>query len=244
MNHVLSPTTDDRIAALERRLRWQVRATGGVFVLLFTAFVLGAGPGAFEEIKARRFIVSDEQDNLRALLTSHQGTTVLSLFDSTGTARARFSVLDDGHPEITLLDQAGDTRIRVAEREGAVLLQLEDGNGLGKIVLGQSEIQFGLDVSNANGESGVRLRAHPEQPQMAVVGPEGVGVVQMFAQENKSGISISGSNGQPGAVLTLLDNLRPMLLLQGQQKRTLVVPQEQMTTQPGNAAGGNPANRQ
>ncbi len=32
--------------------------------------------------------------------------------------------------------------------------------------------------------------------------------------------------GEPGAILSLLDNLRPILLLQGEQKRTLLIPTE------------------
>gem|GEM_PF-3259662 len=234
-------STNDRIAALESRLRWQVRMTGAVIVVVLMVFVLGAGPGGFEEIKARRFVVSDEEDNPRVLLTSHGGATVLSMFDASGTTRARFSVLEDGHPEITLLDKSGQTMIRLAEREGAVQLLLEDGRGLGKIIVGQTNNQFGIDVSDSSGESGVRLRSQPEQPQVAVVGADDGGVVQIFAHADKSGLSISDHSGQPGAILTMLENLRPLLLLQGQQKRTLVVPQENVPLRPANQAATNPA---
>lgn len=225
-----------RIASLERQLRWQVRVTLTVLILVCSAFVLGAGPGGFEEIKARRFIVSDVDDNPRALLTSHSGATVLSLFDSKGKARARFSVLEDGHPEITLLDKSGHATVRLAEYDGTVQFLMEDAGGRGKVLIGEANDQFGIDVSDATGNSGVRLRGHAEQPQLAIVGPEGGGVVQMFAHADKSGISISDVSGQPGAVLTLLENLRPLLLLQGQQKRTLVVPQEDVPQRP--ASGG------
>ncbi len=234
-------STNDRIAALESRLRWQVRLTGAVLVVVLTAFVLGAGPGGFEEIKARRFVVSDEEDNPRVLLTSHGGATVLSMFDSGGTARARFSVLEDGHPEIALLDASGQTMIRLAEREGAVQLLMEDGQGRGKVILGQTNSQFGIDVSDSSGDSGLRLRSQPEQPQLAVIGSDGGGVVQIFAHADKSGLSISDSSGQPGAILTMLENLRPLLLLQGQQKRTLVVPQENVAPRPVRQSKTNPA---
>ena len=239
-----SASTNDRIAVLESRLRWQVRITGALLVIVLTAFVLGAGPGGFEEIKARRFVVSDEDDNPRVLLTSHGGATVLSMFDSAGTARARFSVLEDGHPEIALLNESGQTMIRLAEREGAVQLLMEDGRGHGKVVLGQTNSQFGIDVSDSTGESGVRLRTQLEQPQVAVVGDKGGGFVQIFAHADKSGVSISDSSGQPGVILTMLENLRPLLLLQGQQKRTLVVPQENVFQRPVNAGANRPATAQ
>ncbi len=227
-------TPADRIARLEDRLRVQARFNCGLLVLGLCLFLLGAAPGMFEEIKARRFVVSDENENPRALLTSHRGATVLSMFDSDGIARLRFSVMEDGHPEITLQSSSGRTLIRLAEHDGSALLQLQDGredSAAGQIVVGQVGEQFGLNVSSGGSEAGVRLRAHPEQPQVAVIGEAG-GVVQVFSHSSKSGISISDGSGQPGAILTVLDNLRPMLLLQGKQKRTLVVPQENVLTSP------------
>lgn len=227
-------STAARIAVLERQLRSQGRIIWYVLAAVFLAFVVGFGPGGFEEIKARRFVVSDEEDNPRALLTSHQGTTVLSLFDSDGRPRARFSVLNDGHPEITLLDQSGRGLIQLAENNGTVRLSMNDGGGVGSIVLGQSDKQFGIDVSDARGDSGIRLRSLSGQPQLTIVGPKGGGGVQVFAHADKSGVSISDSKGHPGAILSMLENLRPILLLQGQQKRTLVLPQETIPGRQGN----------
>ncbi|MEJ7592419.1 MAG: hypothetical protein WKF77_12785 [Planctomycetaceae bacterium] len=180
----------------------------------------------FTEIRTRRLTLIDDLDNTRALLSTSHGSTDLSLFDATGIARARFSLLPDGHPEITLRDDLGRPLIRIAERRGAVMLQIQDGRGYGKVILGQTGNQFGIDVSDEIGDFGVRLRTESEQPQFAIVGPENSGIIQIFARPEKSGLSISGRSGEPGAILSMLDNLRPILLLQGDQKRTLLVPAE------------------
>ncbi len=233
-----STSADRRLAVMEVRLRWQMRITAGLLVLVFCILVLGAGPGGFEELTARRFVVKDSEENPRALLTSNGGATVLSMFDSAGKARARFSVLEDGHPEISLLNDSGETLVRIAERDGAVQLLLEDGRGNGKITLGQAGDQFGVDVTDANAAAAVRIRTSPVLPQLAVMGENGSGVVQFFAHADKSGMSVSNPSGQPGVILTMLENLRPLLLLQGQNKRTLVVPQEHVDTKAGNVGSG------
>lgn len=236
---VASSTSSDRkIAVLEAKLRWQMRITAGLSVLIFCVLVLGAGPGGFEELTARRFVVNDVEDNPRALLTSNSGATVLSMFDSDGNARARFSVLEDGHPEITLLDETGKTSVRIAEREGAVQLLLEDARGKGKITLGQSGEQFGVDVTDADAAAAVRIRTSPELPQLAVIGEKDSGVVQFFAHADKSGMSVSSAAGQPGVILTMLENLRPLLLLQGENKRTLVVPRERVDSKTSDVGSG------
>ena len=178
------------------------------------------------EVRTRRLTLIDDLDNTRALLSTSHGSTDLSLFDDTGIARARFSLLPDGHPEITLRDNLGRPLIRIAERRGAVMLQVQDGRGYGKVILGQTGNQFGIDVSDEMGDFGVRLRTESELPQFAIVGPDNSGIIQMFTRPEKSGLSISGRSGEPGAILSLLDNLRPILLLQGEQKRTLLVPTE------------------
>lgn len=180
----------------------------------------------FTEIRTRRLTLIDDLDNTRALLSTSHGSTDLSLFDAKGMARARFSLLPDGHPEITLRDDLGRPLIRIAERRGAVMLQVQDGRGYGKVILGQTGNQFGIDVSDEMGEFGLRLRTESDQPQLAIVGPDNSGIIQLFARPEKSGLSISGRSGEPGAILSLLDNLRPILLLQGEQKRTLLIPTE------------------
>ena len=154
---------------------------------------------AFTEIRTRRLTLMDQLDNTRALLSTSNGSTDLSLFDATGIARARFSLLPDGHPEITLRDDLGRPLIRIAERRGAVMLQIQDGRGYGKVILGQTGNQFGIDVSDEMGEFGLRLRTDSEQPQFAIVGPGNSGIIQLFARPEKSGLSISGRSGEPGA---------------------------------------------
>ncbi len=228
-------TTLNRVGVLERRLRLHSAISALLGGILLFVVLLGAGPGKFAEIHASRFVVSDETNQPRALLTSNRGTTVLSLFDSANKVRTRLAVMEDGHPELTLVSESGETLIRLAERQGAVLLQMDDGRGMGQVILGQTEEQFGINVSQSDGQTGVRLRAAENTPQLAIIGPAGSGVVQAFSNSNKAGLSVSDSNGSPAAVLVAQDQLRPMLLLQGQQKRTILVPQE-------NVAGANPSN--
>ncbi len=229
--------TLSRVSVLERRLRLHSAISFTLGCLLLGVILLGAGPGKFEEIQASRFVVSDESNQPRALLTSHRGTTVLSMFDAANKVRTRLAVMEDGHPELTLLSESGQTLIRLAERQGAVLLQMDDGRGMGQLTLGQTSEQFGINVSQSDGQAGVRLRAAENTPQLAVVGPDGSGVFQAFSNASKAGISISDKDGTPAAVLVLQDHGRPMLLLQGQQKRTIFVPQENVATPPAANSG-------
>lgn len=214
-----------QMRALERRLRLQGRLIGLLLMLVIGVVVLGSAPGSFTELRARRFVVLDEKDSPRALVTSQNGVAVFSIFDAKGSARIRLAVLEDGHPEMMFLDDRGAERIRIAERQGAVRVELNDGRGLGQILLGQSGEQFGIDLADESLTPLLQLRPGGDQPQISAMAPDGGGLVQLFAHGKKTGVSISSANRQPGAVLALLENLKPVLLLQDTSKRTVLVPQ-------------------
>jgi hypothetical protein len=214
----------DRLNRVERRLRRIMHGTGCIVVGLVIALGLGAAQDGFNEITARRFVVSDEDGNPRGLWTSHQGSTVLSLFDTDGNVRARLSVHNDGHPELTLLDQDGAERIRLAEQQGAVLLTLDEADGGRRIQAGRIDGEFGLNLLAGEAPHGVQLRVDSDQPQVLVKGGAGHSAVRLFSRSDRAGVSVSSADGTVATILALLDNLRPLLMLETADRRTIVTP--------------------
>lgn len=231
-----------RVALLERRLKWQSSILCLMLLVSFIVVLSGADRPRLLEVRAHRFVVTDNKDVARGVMTSHEGITMFALYDDQGHTRVRLRVLEDGHPEVALLDADGKSRIRVTERAGAVRLSMLDGNGLGQITVGQTEDAFGVDLTSQAGSSSLRLRAGDVQPQISLQGVNG-SLVQAFALADTTGISLSNTVGQPSIIMSLLNNLRPMILLQNDEKRSVLVPEA--TTQKAAAApAGQPTNRQ
>lgn len=227
--------TNDRVKALERKLRLQSRLLVTLLLVVATTFLFGAGPDSLSEIRAKRFSLVDDNGNPRAVLANHNGATIFSMADSRGIQKIRIAVQASGDPEITFLNDRQQALVKLTERKGSVQMRLTDAFSKYQIVLGQTEDQFGIDITSEYGTPALKLRNGVNQPQVAAIAREASGIVQVFAQNKTSAVSISGSDGSPGAVMTMRDNSRPLLLLNGSNMRKILLPDEPL---PARSAAG------
>jgi hypothetical protein len=157
-------TTDERIETLEKGLasarrfnRWLLAAVGlalGVWILAGTfgptIAAAPAGGGAVKEVRAREFILEDENGNNRARLSMGNDGPTLALFDEKGKNRAKLSAFKDG-PGLYLFDENGKPR--------AVLSAFKDGPG--------------LNLADENSKGGVMLIADKNGPALILYDENG-----------------------------------------------------------------------
>ena len=219
-----SLNTKDRLAQLERRLRNQQRLAIAALLLVGLLILIGATPGDFGTIRGHRFIVEDDKGNPRALLTSTDGSVFLSMCDARGVQKLRLGVSARGESELSFLDDRQKRLLSLNESEGSVLVHMTEPKTRKTIRIGQIKEQFGIDVSNDGESPALRLRPGDSGPQIAAIDSQGTRIVQLFAQSDNAGFSVSRSDGVPNVIMTLPKSQKPLLLLQDDEKRTVVLP--------------------
>jgi len=94
------------------------------------------------EVRARRFILEDDQGNLRGLWQiDDAGTVRLSIHDPTGRPRMNLAVLADGAPGMSFADESDRRRIVLGllPDETATLV-FADGSSVPRAILGASSM--------------------------------------------------------------------------------------------------------
>jgi hypothetical protein len=132
---------------LKRHNRWLLGAivlvAGGLIVpLLFetTAFRARAqSGGTAKEIRARSFILEDENGKSRAALLASKDGAGLALYDKNGELLAALGVIKD-RPTLALYDEKGKIRAYLAADEDGPLLVLRDENGKIRFVAGKTKV--------------------------------------------------------------------------------------------------------
>ena len=161
-------TTEERLAKVEqelaetkvqaervkRRTRWLLTGATLVLGVGLVAWVLGpdktlaqATAGGVKEVHANRFVLEDENGEVRATLGMTQDGPVLYLLDENGKRRAALSMFKDG-PVLVLADAAGKLRATLGILTGGPALALLDENGLPRVTLGI----MGLGLTDENGK--------------------------------------------------------------------------------------------
>lgn len=167
-----------RIAGLERAHRRRGLMNGLLLIGLAGSLAL-SGAIIFDpalvrglteigsEVRARRYILEDDQGNLRGQWQIDEvGTVRLSIHDATGRARMNLAVLADGAPGISFADEADRRRIVLGLLpDGTATLVFADGSSVPRAILGTSSkgsanlifadqagvsrVSVGLDASGA-----------------------------------------------------------------------------------------------
>ena len=108
-------------------------------IILDPGLVAGLSGGG-SEVHAQRFVLEDEQGNLRGLWQLNDGGTVrLSIHDVGSRPRMNLSVLEDGAPGISFADDADRRRLVLGLLpDQTSTLVFADGNGIPRSVLGVS----------------------------------------------------------------------------------------------------------
>lgn len=156
-------TIEDRIEVLERdldRARRSIRQLLTGLALTIGALALGWGvasvSGAAQTeptdiVRAHKFLLTDEKDNVRALLGTLETRPVLALFDEKGEVRARLAVTEHG-PLLKLADEKGQTRVALFVLEtGTTGMLLTDETGFFQVQLAVKDSGPGLALVDEKG---------------------------------------------------------------------------------------------
>lgn len=134
-------TTESRIAALERRLRWLTAVCvflGLALVILHVRPFFDGPPGASgrsrpdrPDLSLRSLSIPDSTGVIRLQAGLYRdGTPFLRLNGADGRERLAGAVRADGQPEIRLSDGEGRGSARIeVDAQGRALIRLSDGRG-------------------------------------------------------------------------------------------------------------------
>ncbi|MCX6575298.1 MAG: hypothetical protein NTV82_02770 [Candidatus Aminicenantes bacterium] len=184
---------------LKRRNRWLLGAVflvaGGLIVPgMFETTAIRAqsqNPRTAQEIRARSFILEDENGIPRAMLIVDKDGSRLSLHDETGKGRVALGALKDG-PGLTLIDKNGTGRAGLAVIKDGPGLMLNDENGDTRAVLGALKDGPVLALYNENNANRVGLTVTKDGPNLAMHDKNGTArfVAGKFAIEMPNGKTI------------------------------------------------------
>ena len=175
-------TTDERIENLEKGLasarrfnRWLLAAVGlalGVWILAGTfgptMAAEPAGGTAINEVRAKRFVVEDENGKVRAVLAVFKDGPGLTLADESGNPRAML-IMGKGGPALTLSDENGKVRAGLNATKETAGLTLADENGKNRaaLVVGKNGPRVGL--SDDKGKTRDFMSVLKESPSLALL---------------------------------------------------------------------------
>jgi len=194
---------NERIARLERRLRWQNRGliVCGL-VAAVTSLLFGQAP-AKRIVEAEKFILRGPQGQELAFLDGEGTGAILTLFDSKHRARiaiessdgesgvvafgsdlkagASIEVNDDNQPVVSLIDGQGRARTEVAVKDNGPAIRMWDSNSIARVAMAVDK-----DVPVISMQSGSDISK---------------GSVIVTADAKGGNVLITGSDGKPRNVL-------------------------------------------
>ena len=227
-------TTDERIENLEKGLasarrlnRWLLAAVGlalGVWILAgtlgpATAAAPGSG-GAVKEVRANRFVVEDENGNVRASLGMVKETVQsevpgvvysgprLELFAENGKVRARLDVTTcnlgrpKDEPRLTLFDDNDKTRVTLASiNTVGPTLSLHDAAGHIRATLDVDAAWSGLTLRDAADKDRIVLSMDGTGARLVMNDDAGKGRMALGMFAKGPGVLLSDAAGKNRALL-------------------------------------------
>ncbi len=159
-------TTEQRIEKVEKQLaqlKWHNRLLFVCIVLFLTSFFLWktlrpntalAASGA-KEIRANRFVLENENGDIRAFMLANDAGTVLTMCDENGKQRSMITVTKD-ISELILHDENGKERIKMKVVNSGPGLAMMDKKGNTRILLSMLEAP-GLSLYDENDKARANL---------------------------------------------------------------------------------------
>jgi hypothetical protein len=155
-------STDERLEKIEgqlARVRWFNRILiAGIVLFLGVWLILKSfGPDTAwaqsggEEIRAKKFVLEDENGKMRATLAMAENGPMLSLSDENGKIRAALKVAD-GKPSLSLHDVDGKERASLMVGTLGPYLTLYDENDMLRADLSVGKGSSNLSLSDENGK--------------------------------------------------------------------------------------------
>jgi len=178
--------TDERIENLEKGLasarrfnRGLLAAVGLVLGVWILAGTFGptmaaapAGGAAVREVRANRFVVEDENGNVRATLDVGKDGPSLDLRDENGKIRAMLTVWKD-RPSLDLRDENGKMRAMLDVGKDGMGLHLRDEKGKVRVALRVDKDGPALALADKNGETRAVLDVGKDGPGLALADEKG-----------------------------------------------------------------------
>jgi len=135
--------TDQRLSRLERQNARLKVVVAGMAVVLAVVFLVAAGkyedqdkPGVRKEVRAKRFVVVDEEGRNRGLIAVKKGSPGIAFVDAAGRLRAGLGCSDQAGSGLTLWDPGTESFFRIGQLPtGCMGLQLLGGEGDARIEL-------------------------------------------------------------------------------------------------------------
>ena len=146
-------TIEERLAQLERKNRRLTLALMSVGMAAVMAVAMGQGAPAVvtQAVKARSFILVDDDGKVRGIFGVVKGGPLLSMYDENGKGRATLTVSSYG-PGLTLRDENGKERATLTAVKPGPLLRLFDQNGKERATLAVVKAGPLLSLDDENGE--------------------------------------------------------------------------------------------
>jgi hypothetical protein len=173
MKHKLKISTEERLEKLERNLtrakrdnRRMIVVGVGIVLGALALLVVWGSPVSVAQaqenaadkkvIRAQEFVLVDEQDKPRAMLTISEDEPAMSLHDDRGEIRAMLGVTKD-RSFLRLYDERGEPRAGMDVAEDGPRLKLFDEQGNGHTVLIVDKDGPSLIMYDEKGEGGAML---------------------------------------------------------------------------------------
>jgi hypothetical protein len=175
-------TTEQRLARLERENRWTKGIAVALALALGVVLFVAAGQDqekdkleVLDEVRAKSFVLVDEDQRTRGKLDVGEGSSRLTLFDAAEKALARISTTASGSSALCLYDPAGKIRVALSYMSKAAptslqdraVLTLADRNAMDRAMLvadpdGGASLVFPDESQNVRASFGISHIGWPE----------------------------------------------------------------------------------
>jgi len=246
-------TTEERIEKLERQNRWMKTAWAALVIGLSSFLFMCAGQGrqalpeqkVEEEMRAKRFVVVDENGETRVVLAATDDRSFLSLSDNKGRERLSLCVTGDG-TGLYFNDKAGTNMINLSESGGVPALFFGDEYGRERVGLGVTKkgpslqlrdaggkIRVGTTVSKGDvsgfafsdneGKGRVFLGVEESIPRLTFFDKAGKGLIGLGVDDDGPGIGLSDKGGKLRLALSVNPRGSELVLLEEGGKHQVVL---------------------
>ena len=158
------------------------------------------GEGAAKEVRARKFVLEDENGGTCAMLGVAEDSPGLVLYDEDGKRRVVLSVsAADNAPVLVLLDENGKARVQMTAVGDGPNLTLSDGNGKPRAGFNVSDNMPSLVLLDENGITRAQLSAVPQEEDTSTLmlyGKNGEMRVSLLAQDDCGKVALHAENGE------------------------------------------------
>ena len=182
-----------------------IMAIGIIIGQVITPDIEAQSNGVFDKITCRGIEVVDEKGNAGIQLLAVGDTNVIVIGDnSPGTGRIYLGT-DHGSNGITIIDEAGNTAIKLEAKEHQNHVQLFDKAEKEAILLNTHEDANAITILGKDEKPAILLSAIESENHLFVARKGGEGSVKLVGTKDRSGVSITGSKTEQIRLMAVED---------------------------------------